>query len=62
MRLAWLCAAIACVALAAGCGKPSSSTPFKAIDVTARMGGELKLTDHTGKARTLADSAARWSW
>jgi protein SCO1 len=49
-------AAVACAVLAVGCGKLSSSTPFKAIDVTgAPMGGELKLTDHNGKPRTLAD-------
>lgn len=50
-------AAIACAALAVGCDKLSmAKTPFKAIDVTgAPMGGELRLTDHNGKPRTLAD-------
>ena len=37
---------------ACGPGKPS----FKSVDVTgADFGRELKLTDHTGKPRTLAD-------
>jgi protein SCO1/2 len=50
-------AAIACAVLAAGCDRLSGAkTPFKAIDVTgAPMGGELRLTDHNGKPRTLAD-------
>ena len=50
-------AAIACVALAVGCDKLSTSrSPFQAIDVTgAPMGGELRLTDHNGKPRALAD-------
>lgn len=50
-------AAIACAALAFGCDKVSPSrSPFKAIDVTgAPMGGELRLADHNGKARTIAD-------
>jgi protein SCO1/2 len=48
---------LACVALAAGCDKLyGTKTPFKAIDVTgAPMGGELRLTDHNGTPRTLAD-------
>ena len=56
-RRAFLAAAGA-LALA-GCdrliGKPGS--PFKAIDVTgsSELGGELRLTDHHGKPRTLAD-------
>jgi protein SCO1/2 len=34
----------------------SPKTPFKAIDVTgAPMGGELRLTDHNGTPRSLAD-------
>jgi protein SCO1/2 len=50
--------ALTCAALAlAGCDRlTSSKTPFKAIDVTgAPMGRELKLTDHNGTPRTLAD-------
>ncbi len=49
-------AGIAAMLLAAlgGCGKPKS--PFNAIDVTGSpMGGELRLTDHNGKPRSLAD-------
>ena len=50
-------AAMLCAVMAAGCGRiGGSTTPFKAVDVTgAPMGGELRLTDHNGKARTLAD-------
>ena len=50
-------AAIACAALAGGCDRlPGAKSPFKSIDVTgAPMGGELRLTDHNGKPRTLAD-------
>jgi len=50
-------AAIACAVLAAGCDRlTGAKTPFKAIDVTgAPMGGELRLTDHNGKPRTLGD-------
>ena len=58
MRLARLAAAaLACAVMAGGCDKlMGSKTPFKAIDVTgAPMGGELRLTDHNGVARTLAD-------
>ena len=56
MRLA-VAAAIACALLAGGCDRiGGAKTPFKAIDVTgAPMGGELRLTDHNGKPRTLAD-------
>ena len=53
-RFAGLLAAVLAAALLAGCGpgKPS----FKSVDVTgADFGRELKLTDHTGKPRTLAD-------
>jgi protein SCO1/2 len=48
--------ACALVALAA-CDRISGSrTPFKSVDVTgAPMGGELRLTDHNGKPRTLAE-------
>jgi protein SCO1/2 len=50
-------AAIVCAVLAAACGRlGGSSTPFKAVDVTgAPVGGELRLTDHNGKPRSLAD-------
>ena len=50
-------AALACAVLAGGCDKLSGSkTPFKAIDVTgAPIGGELRLTDHNGQPRKLAD-------
>ena len=50
-------AALACVVLATGCDRIfGAKTPFKAIDVTgAPMGGELRLTDHNGTPRTLAD-------
>ena len=40
--------------VAAGCG--SSGAKFNSTDITgANYGGELHLTDHTGKPRTLAD-------
>jgi protein SCO1/2 len=49
--VAWLLLA-AC--LAAGCGKPGPQ--FKNIDITgADYGNDFHLTDHTGKARALAD-------
>ena len=50
-------AAILCAVLAAGCDRlGGSKTPFKSVDVTgAPMGGELRLTDHNGKPRSLAD-------
>ncbi|HEX3060495.1 MAG TPA: SCO family protein [Usitatibacter sp.] len=50
-------AAILVAALAAGCDRLGvTKSPFKAIDVTgAPLGGELRLTDHNGKARSLAD-------
>ena len=53
-----IAAALACAALAlAGCEKVATSkTPFKGIDVTgSAMGKELRLTDHNGTPRTLAD-------
>jgi protein SCO1/2 len=52
-----LAAVLVCAVLAVGCERLTGShTPFKAIDVTgAPMGGELRLTDHNGKPRTLAD-------
>jgi protein SCO1/2 len=52
-------AALAAVMLVtAGCGKSSGPgrTPFNGIDVTGSpMGGEFRLTDHTGKPRALSD-------
>jgi protein SCO1/2 len=50
-------AAILIAALAIGCDKlGGAKSPFKSIDVTgAPMGGELRLTDHNGKPRSLAD-------
>ena len=50
--------ALACaIVLLAACDKVfAPKSPFQGIDVTgSRMGGELKLVDHNGKARTLAD-------
>ena len=45
------------IALLAGCDKLAApKSPFKAIDVTGgSIGGELSLTDHHGKPRSLAD-------
>ena len=51
-------AALACaLALAGACDRLSGSkSPFKGIDVTGSpIGGELRLVDHHGKPRTLAD-------
>ena len=57
-RRRWISAALALgAALATGCDKlgPSRS-PFFGVDVTgAKMGGELRLKDSTGKDRALAD-------
>ena len=51
-----LAAALACLALLAGGCESGSRTPFKSIDVTgAPMGGELRLNDFNGRARSLAD-------
>ena len=53
-----IAAAATCAALAlSGCDKlTASKTPFKGIDVTgSAMGKELKLTDHNGAPRSLAD-------
>lgn len=48
-------AALACAAALAACDS-APKTPFKGIDVTgAPLGGELRLTDHNGKPRALAD-------
>jgi protein SCO1/2 len=50
-------AAILIAVLASGCDRiGAAKSPFKAIDVTgAPLGDELRLTDHNGKPRTLAD-------
>lgn len=57
IRKVLLAAAFSVAFLAAGCdgfGPPKS--PFHGVDVTgADIKGELRLTDHTGKPRTLAD-------
>lgn len=52
-----IAAALAAAALG-GCEKlfAPGGSPFKGIDVTGgEMGGELRLTDHHGKPRSLAD-------
>jgi protein SCO1/2 len=47
-------AAVAAVALLAGCGQDAPK--FRASDVTGTTyGRDFRLTDHTGKARSLAD-------
>lgn len=44
------------MALLAGCGLAPEASKFKLTDVTAAgFGKELNLTDHNGRARTLAD-------
>ena len=51
-------AALPVALLAAGCDKifTPAKSPFHGVDVTgADMKGELRLKDHTGKERTLAD-------
>jgi protein SCO1/2 len=51
-------AALPAALLAAGCDKifTPARSPFHGVDVTgADMKGELRLKDHTGKERTLAD-------
>jgi protein SCO1/2 len=56
MLASWRVAALAALfAVAAGCGKPATEA-FKATDVTgAPWGRTLRLTDHTGKPRSLDD-------
>ncbi len=58
-RRAALAAALAVATLElAGCERlfAPAKSPFQGIDVTGgAMGGELRLTDHDGKPRTLAD-------
>jgi protein SCO1/2 len=52
--LARLAAAIVAAALLAGCGQDAPK--FRASDVTGTTyGRDFRLTDHTGKVRTLAD-------
>lgn len=47
---------VLCTALLTACGGPDAPPKFNATDVTgADWGRELKLTDHNGKPRTLAD-------
>jgi protein SCO1/2 len=60
VRLLLARAALAALALLAlpGCDKllGNAKSPFKGIDVTGgAMGGELRLTDHDGRPRSLAD-------
>ena len=58
MRLAALVLAAASLVGLGACDKifPAAKGPFNAIDVTGgSMGGELRLTDHDGKTRALAD-------
>ncbi|MBI4193604.1 MAG: SCO family protein [Betaproteobacteria bacterium] len=44
------------VFLAAGCERPEPTPRFRLTDITAAdFGRELRLTDHNGKPRTLAD-------
>lgn len=56
-------AALAALALSvSACDRLPSfgKSPFKGIDVTGgAMGGEMRLTDHDGKPRTLADFRGR---
>jgi protein SCO1/2 len=55
MQRVFCIALIALAALAAACGQ-STAPKFQLTDVTgASFGKALALTDHTGKARTLAD-------
>ena len=55
MRLQWVAIVLVTLALAlAGCGRDGPK--FRASDVTgSSFGRDFALTDHTGKARTLAD-------
>jgi protein SCO1/2 len=55
MPLRWVAVVLLAVALAlAGCGRDGPK--FRASDVTgSSFGRDFALTDHTGKARTLAD-------
>ena len=52
--LLWFAAAVAAVALLAGCGEDAPK--FRASDVTGTTyGRDFRLTGHDGKARSLAD-------
>lgn len=54
-RLAARVAGICLVALLSACGEPPPP-PFAASDITgASFGGEIRLTDHRGRERTLDD-------
>lgn len=61
MRFLRAFAALSCAAVmifAAGCDRIPGAvkSPFQSIDVTgSEMGRDFRLTDHTGKERTLAD-------
>ena len=46
--------------IAAGCNAPSRGPAFELTDITgAEFGRDIRLTDHTGKPRTLADFKGR---
>jgi protein SCO1 len=47
---------LALAAVAAGCNAPSRGPAFELTDISgAEFGRDIRLTDHTGKPRTLAD-------
>ena len=49
-------ALVLAAALAVGCGQGPSQPAFRLTDITgAEFGRDFQLTDHNGKARTLAD-------
>ena len=49
-------AAVGLLALAAACGPSGPQTPFQGVDITgSSIGDDLRLTDHTGKARSLEE-------
>lgn len=57
-RLAAAALAASLLLLTSGCDKPFAlpKSPFNGVDVTGTdVGGELHLTDHNGKPRSLAD-------
>ena len=61
-RSAWAALAAAAFLALAGCDRlfTPARGPFQGIDVTgAAMGGELRLTGHDGKPRSLADFRGR---
>jgi protein SCO1 len=58
IRVAAALLAAAALTLAAGCERlfAPSKSPFQGVDVTGSdMGGEMRLADHDGKPRSLAD-------